>query len=137
MEGTLGKSQYDSQSLDDSESLLLPRRELVSGAQDDDDVAGFVTFVPPPRDISLLAGAAMPIPTPLISASTAGASEDASRGFSSLEYTYIRAGKETTDSQKFFLRRLNVIGLSNKENGVKAEAATTRMLQLGATVAEV
>jgi hypothetical protein len=49
----------------------------------------------------------------------------------------IRVGKETTDSLKFYLRRLNVIGLSNKEKGVKAEAVATRMLQLGVTVAEV
>jgi hypothetical protein len=117
--------------------LLVPRRELISGAQDDDDDAAFVTFVPPPRDLCLLAEASTPIPAPLLSASTAGATEGASRDFSSLEYMSIRVGKETTDSLKFYLRRLNVLGLSNREKGVKAEAVATRILQLGVTVAEV
>jgi hypothetical protein len=48
----------------------------------------------------------------------------------------MQVGKQTTDCLKFLLRRLNIIGISNKEKGVKAEAVATRILQLGVTVAE-
>jgi hypothetical protein len=48
----------------------------------------------------------------------------------------MQVGKETTDSLTCYLRRLNMIGISNKAKGIKAEAVATRMLQLGVTVAE-
>jgi hypothetical protein len=57
MEGTWDDSQYESQFPVDSESYLLPRRELVSSAQYDDDDAGFVVPVPPARAPSLTAAA--------------------------------------------------------------------------------
>jgi hypothetical protein len=83
---TPGDSQYESQFLDDSESQLLPCRELGCGGQADDEDAGFVTLVPPPRTPSLLAAAATPIPAPLISAVAVGATAGESREISSLEY---------------------------------------------------
>jgi hypothetical protein len=48
----------------------------------------------------------------------------------------MQVSKQTTDCLKVLLRRLNIIGISNKEKGVKSEAVAPRMLQLGATVAE-
>jgi hypothetical protein len=105
--------------------------------QDDDDDAGFVTTVPPPHAPPLLAAADTPIPAPLDSAPvrvclTAVASQE----FSSLEYLSMQVGKQKKDCLKFILRRLNIIGISNKGKGVNAEAVDTRMLQLGVTVAE-
>jgi hypothetical protein len=60
----------------------------------------------------------------------------ASQESSSLEYLSMQVGKQTIDYLKFFLRRLNIIGISKKEKGVKEEAVATRMLQLCVTVAE-
>jgi hypothetical protein len=47
----------------------------------------------------------------------------------------MQVGKETIDSLKFYLRRLNIIGISSKAKGINAEAVDTRILQLGVTVA--
>jgi hypothetical protein len=48
----------------------------------------------------------------------------------------MQVGKETDNRQpKFYLRRLNIIGISNKAKGIKAEAVVTRSLQPGVTVA--
>jgi hypothetical protein len=137
MEGTPGDSEYESQFLDDSDSQLLPRGELGCGAQADDEDAGFVTPVPPPRAPSRLAAAARPIAAPLLSTATVGATAGASRESSSLEYMSMQVGKATTDSLKFYLRRLNIIGIINKAKAMKAEAVATRMLQLGVTVPQV
>jgi hypothetical protein len=135
-EGTPDNSQYEAQFLDETESQLLPRRELGCGVQGDDEDASFVTPVPLPRALSLLAAATTPIPAPFLSAATVGATAGASRESSSLEYMSVQVGKETTDSLTCYLRRLNMIGISNKAKGIKAEAVATRMLQLGVTVAE-
>jgi hypothetical protein len=113
MEGKPGDSQYEYQFLDDSESQLSPRRELGCGLQADDEDAGVVTPVPPPRAPSLLAAAATPSLAPLLSPATVGATAGASRESSSLEYMSMQVGKETTDSLKFYLRRLNIIVISN------------------------
>jgi hypothetical protein len=48
----------------------------------------------------------------------------------------MQVGMEKTDSLKVYLRRLNIIGISNEAKGIKEEAVATRMLQLGVTVAE-
>jgi hypothetical protein len=61
MEGTPGDSQDEDLFLYYSESQLLPRRELGSGMQGDDDDAGFFTPVPPPYASPLLAAADTPI----------------------------------------------------------------------------
>jgi hypothetical protein len=134
MEGTPGDSEYESQFLDDSDSQFLPRGELGCGAQADDEDAGFVTPVPPPRAPSRLAAAARPIAAPLLSTATVGATAGASRESSSLGYMSMQVGKATTDSLKFYLRRLNIIGIINKAKAMKADAVATRMLQLGVTV---
>jgi hypothetical protein len=85
MEGTPGDSEYESQFVDDSDSQPLPRGELECGAQADDEDAGFVTPVPPPRAPSRLAAAATPIAAPFLSTATVGATAGASRESSSLE----------------------------------------------------
>jgi hypothetical protein len=140
MEGTPGDSQYKSHFFDDSESQLLPCRGLDCGVQADDEDAGFVTPVPPPHTPSLLEAAATPIPAPLLSASTVGATvgvtAGASRETSSLEYISMQVGKDIKDSLKFYLRCLNIIVIRSKAKGIKADAVATRVPQLGVTVAE-
>jgi hypothetical protein len=102
MEATPGDSQHEDLFLDDSESQLLPRRELVSGMQGDDDDAGFVTPVPPPCAPPMLAAAETLIPAPLYSEPasvclTAVASQESS----SLEYLSMQVGKQKTDCLNF------------------------------------
>jgi hypothetical protein len=65
MQGTPGDSQHEALFLDDGESQLLPRRELGSGMQGDDDDPGFVTPIPTPRAPALLAASDTPIPATL------------------------------------------------------------------------
>jgi hypothetical protein len=113
IEGTPGDSEYESQFLNDGDSQLLPRGELGCGAQADDEDADFATPVPPPRAPPRLVAAATPIAAPLLSTATVGATAGASRKSSSLEYMSMQVGKATTDSLKFYLRRLNIIGITN------------------------
>jgi hypothetical protein len=102
MEGTPGDSECESQFLDDSDSQLLPCGELGRGAQADDEDAGFVTPVPPPRAPSRLAAAATPVAGPLLSTATVGVTAGASRESSSLEYISMQVGKATTDCLKVY-----------------------------------